>query len=257
YPLVHPSLPPQAPEEAKVIDFDTPYTLRAIAESGGSPGTNVPISYRTYSLRQFAENQDTPQNLLLLGNDLGIISTNSSGYADFSYIFNNSLYEQFDPNNYLDTAYILAAYNGFASYAVNAFIIFPQGYLSAITMNATSAYLPDPNNPGDFYNMYIIQKGLNYTISSILDESDPPTVSLVNKTVTYYLITQQQLQQIQGGGIDINDLTMIGNGRTNISGISSVSTLYYNTTAGTTTDIFESSAVDSVYAIGAQYGQHH
>lgn len=257
YPLVHPSLPPQAPEEAKVIDFDTPYTLRAIAESGGSPGTNVPISYRTYSLRQFAENQDTPQNLLLLGNDLGIISTNSSGYTDFSYIFNNSLYEQFDPNNYLDTAYILAAYNGFASYAVEAFIIFPQGYLSAITMNATSAYLPDPNNPGDFYNMYIIQKGLNYTISSILDESDPPTVSLVNKTVTYYLITQQQLQQVQGGGIDINDLTMIGNGRTNISGISSVSTLYYNTTAGTTTDIFESSAVDTVYAIGAQYGQNY
>lgn len=257
YPLAHPSLPPQAPEEAKVIDFDTPYTLRTIAESGGSPGTNIPISYRTYSLRQFDENQDNPQNLLYLGNDLGTISTNSSGYADFSYGFNNSLYEQFDPNNYLDTAYILAAYNGFAAYVVNAFIIVPQGYLSAITMNATVAYLPDPNNPGDFYNMYIIQKGLNYTISSTLYEDAPHTVTLENKTVTYYLITQQQLQQIQGGGIDINDLTRIGNGRTNTSGISRVSTIYYNATAGTTTDIFESSAADTVYAIGAQYGQNY
>ena len=133
----HPSLPPQAPDEAYMIDFSTDYTLRATATSGGTPGTNVPISYRTYTLQQFSDNVDSPESLLALGNDLGQADTDAFGEAELIYSVNNSDYVQFNMDNYMGTTYILAAYSGFAAYAITSFVIVPEGYLSSVSINAS------------------------------------------------------------------------------------------------------------------------
>ncbi len=248
----HPSLPPQAPDEAYMIDFSTDYTLRATATSGGSPGTNVPISYRTYTLQQFSDNIDTPANLLALGNDVGEAATDVLGEAELIYSFNASDYVQFDIDNYMGTTYILAAYSGFAAYAITSFAIVPEGYLSGVSINATQQVIP---STGLTESLYITQKGLNYEISSILYEDPGLLTVLPDRDVYYYVYTLSQLNTIINTGTFVPPEKELGNGTTDLFGVSRVYSL--NHTSPLREDLLDGLTTDQAYAIIANYGQNY
>lgn len=248
----HPSIPPGAPDEAYMIDFSTLYTLRATATSGGSPGTNVPISYRTYTLQQFADNVDTPQNLLVLGNDLGQAATDDFGEAELIYSFNASDYVQLDVNYYMATSYILAAFSGFSAYAVTSFAIVPEGYLDSVLVNATQQVIP---STGLTESLYIIQKGLNYEISSVLYEDMALTTVLQDRDVYYYIYTISQLNTMIITSTFVAPEIELGYNTTDPSGVSRVHSL--NHTSPLREDLLDGLTTDQAYALIANYGQNY
>ncbi len=248
----HPSIPPGAPDEAYMIDFSTLYTLRATATSGASPGTNVPISYRTYTLQQFSDNIDTPQNLLVLGNDLGQASTDDFGEAELIYSFNTSEYVQLDVNNYMATSYILAAFSGFSAYAATSFAIVPEGYLDSVLVNATQQVIP---STGLTESLYIIQKGLNYEISSVLYEDMALTTVLQDRDVYYFVYTLSQLNTMITTSTFVAPEIELGYNTTDPSGVSRVYSL--NHTSPLREDLLDGLTTDQAYALIANYGQNY
>ncbi|MCK4844089.1 MAG: transglutaminase domain-containing protein [Candidatus Heimdallarchaeota archaeon] len=248
----HPSLPPQAPDEAYMIDFSTDYTLRATATSGSNPGANVPISYRTYTLQQFSDNIDTPENLLALGNNIGETATDVFGEADLIYSFNASDYVQFDMDNYMGTTYILAAYSGFAAYAITSFVIVPEGYLSSVSINTTQQVIA---STGLTESLYIIQKGLNYEIWSTLYEEPELLTVLSDRDVYYYVYTLSQLNTIISTGTFVPPEKELGNGTTDPSGVSRVYSI--NHTSPVREDLLDGLTTDQAYVIVANYGQNY
>lgn len=249
-------LPTQTIEgnEVYLADNDISYTIQAyVSDDSGGVG-NVPVSFRAYTVNQLDQILAGQQSLTDVGDFIGTTNTNSSGYATIAKSFNVSAYPIFDLQNPDATSFVILAMTSLTSMDYKGFIIFPVGYIKPLEINATRQSLPNPQNPLESFDYYILQKGFTYNISCYLYEDEAYTKPLVGRNVTYYMLTEDQLQELQTtGNIDITTLTKIGVGKTNSEGFSYVTT--YNESSGE--DIFASLSLNTTYVVAAQYGQSY
>ena len=188
---------------------------------------------------------------MAIADDLGSASTfGIFGRAEVYPTFNNTAYPTFNPSDPESTTFIVIAFVSFSSFNGTGFIVLPEGYLSTVSMNATQQLLPSPENPAESYNYYIVQKGFTYSISTTLYQDVAHTTTLSGRYVSYYILTADELQQLQLGVIGPEDVTKIGDDDTNLAG---VSTVYSN---NGTTDYF-ALPEDITYFIVANYGQNY
>ncbi|MHA1778629.1 MAG: hypothetical protein ACTSYN_03565 [Candidatus Heimdallarchaeaceae archaeon] len=237
-----------------LADNDVTYTLQAYVSNDGEAVPNVPITFRIYTAEQLQQIQAGQTDYASVGDYIGIATTNSSGYASLTKSFNTTAYPLFDLQNPDTTSFVLLGMASLTSIDYKGFIILPVGYLTYLSMNATKQTLPNPQNPLETFDYYILQPGWQYNVSCYLYKEETLTTPLVSRTVTYYLLTQQQLQQLQTTGeIDFQSLTKIGVGKTDATGFSSVNTI--NTTTGE--DCLQDLSLNTTYVIAAQYGQSY
>ncbi len=240
---------------AYLIDYGVSYNIAVHVTRNSQPVPNTPVVLKTYTTSEIKSGAST--SLLSGGKALSSqpISSNASGIAVLKYTFTADNYSVLDFSNEEGTSYVLVAMNGLTNIDAKAFAIFPRGYLSSVKINASAQTIPNPQNPTESQNYYLIQQGWRYELSSVLYKSGPPgTDPLSNRVVTYYLLTPTQLQAIQGGAaIDPSQFTKIGEVKTDASGNSSVSSV--NST--THTDYFTGLQVNTTYAVIAVYGMNY
>ncbi|MHA1417462.1 MAG: hypothetical protein ACTSVO_02450 [Candidatus Heimdallarchaeaceae archaeon] len=236
-------------DEVYVID-NLQYVVRADVSSEGSPVDGAQVNFKAVSSADFQTYQTDPAQLLSIADDLGIDVSNVIGRAEVYPTFNSTAYPLFDPSDPDSTTYLIFAFVSFTSMNGTGFIILPEGYLSTVSMNATQQLLPSPEDPATFYNYYIAQKGFTYAISTTLYEDVGHTTVLSGRYVSYYILTADELQQLQLGLIGPNDVTKIGDALTTAGGVSTV------LSNNGTTDYF-ALPEDTTYFLVANYGQNY
>jgi len=250
YPTYN-SLPTQVSGSDEVYVLDNlQYVVRADVSSDGSPEAGVIVNFRAITSADYQTYQSNPVQLLAIADNLGAETTIASGRAEVYPTFNSTAYPVFNPSDPDSTTYIIFAFVSFTSLNGTGFIILPEGYLTSISMNATSQYLPSPEDPGTFYNYYIAQRGFTYSLSSTLYAEPGFITPLAGRYVSYYILTADELQQLQLGIIGPEDVTKIGDGLTNGGG---TSTVYSNDGI---TDYF-ALPEDTTYYLVANYGQNY
>lgn len=245
------SLPTQTvgSEEVYVLD-NLQYVVRADIEEDGTPAENVVVNFRAVTAAQYQTYGTNPTQLLAVADDLGEASTNVIGRAEVYPTFNSTAYPTYNPSDPDSTTYIIFAFVSFTSLNATGFVILPEGYLTAPALNATTQYLPSPEDPGTYYNYYIAQRGFIYSISTTLYEEPALITPLSGRYVSYYILTADELQQLQLGIIGPEDVTKIGDALTNAGGTSTV----YSDDGST--DYF-ALPEDTTYFIVANYGQNY
>ncbi len=250
YPTYN-SLPTQTvgSEEVYILD-NLQYVVRADVDSEGSPAVGAMVNFKTVTAADYQTYQTNPSQLLAIADDLGQQATNGIGRAEVYPTFNSTAYPLYNPSDPDSTTYIVFAFISFTSLNATGFIILPEGYLTTVSMNATSQYLPSPEDPGTFYDYYIVQRGFTYSISTTLYAEPGLITPLTGRYVSYYVLTADELQQLQLGIIGPEDVTKIGDGLTNGGG---TSTVYSNDGM---TDYF-ALPEDTTYFLVANYGQNY
>ena len=245
------SLPTQTvgSDEVYVLD-NLQYVVRADISSDGSPVDGAQVNFKAVSSADFQTYQSDPSQLLSIADDLGTAGSNVIGRAEVYPTFNSTAYPSFNPSDPDSTTFIVFAYVSITSMNGTGFIILPEGYLSAVSMNATQQLLPSPENPAMFYYYYIAQKGFTYSISTTLYEDVGHTTPLDGRYVSYYILTADELQQLQLGLIGPDDVTKIGDALTNAGGASTI--LSNNGTVD-----FFALPEDTTYFLVANYGQNY
>ncbi|MBY9001191.1 MAG: hypothetical protein KGD64_09775 [Candidatus Heimdallarchaeota archaeon] len=240
-------------DEVYVID-NLQYVVRAdIINDNSDDEEGVLVNFKAVSAADYQTYQSNPTQLLSVADDLGAdysSDAGSFGRAEVFPTFNSTAYPTFNPSDPDSTTYIVFAFVSFTSLNATGFIILPEGYLSSVSMNATQQVLPSPENPAESYNYLIAQKGFMYAISTTLYEDVAHTTVLSGRYVSYYILTADELQQLQLGLIGPEDVTKIGDGLTNLGGSS---TVYSN---DGTTDYF-ALPEDTTYFLVANYGQNY
>ena len=238
-------------QDVYVIDNYVDIDLRAHVSSSGTDVEGATVTFETITSADLQTYQSDPGQLLSIARDLGTAVTNAFGLAILTRSFDHVNYTQFNPSDPQGTSYVLFAYVSLASMNGTGFIVLPEGYLTSVAMNATIQALPDPPYPeGDYY---IAQKGRVYQISTILYEDAGHTTPLVNRLVSYYILTDSELQDLLLGLIGPQDLTQLGQDFTDVNGNSTIYS--YNTT--TDTNHFAGLTDNTTYFIVASYGQNY
>ena len=246
------SLIPQDPgvgEEVYVIDNYVDYTLRATVTSDGAPVVGSSVQFATISVEDYQTAQSNPAQLFTLTRELGSDTTDGFGYATINYNFDHVNYTELNLADQDATSYILIAYITLASLGGTGFVVMPEGYLSAVYLNTTKQVLPNPQNITESYDYYIVQKGRNYLISTILYEDAAHTTVLDNRIVSYYVLTQDDLTELLYGILDPQVLldNKIGESLTDALGNSTLDT----------NDTFDSLLTDTTYFVAASYGVNY
>ncbi|MHA1302838.1 MAG: transglutaminase domain-containing protein [Candidatus Heimdallarchaeaceae archaeon] len=240
---------------AYLVDYGINYTIAVNVTRSGSPASGVPITLKSYKASEVQGGYDT--SLLSSGTEIvsSPIVTNESGVATYSYVFTQDNYSILDFSNQAETSYFMVALNGLTNFDAKGIAIFPTGYLTDVVLNASVQNIPNPQNPAEIMHYYLIQQGWKYEMYSLLYRDGPPgNDPLANRTVTYYLLTPEQLQEIQGGAaIDPSQFTEIGQAKTDSIGNSSV----LSVNATTSVDYFASLTVNTTYAVVALYGLNY
>jgi len=241
-------------ENVYMVDYGTDYLFRAIVtDSSVQPVEGATVTFKTLTLQDYNNYFTNPIELFARARDVGTAATNSSGYAELSTDLNPVYYPMYVPNDN-STVFALIAYVTFSSMEATGFIVVPDGYLTEVNINANKQLMVNPYPPpvaiADFY---ILQKGVNYTISTILYEEMAHITPLSNRLVTYYILDDPQMQSIIANPANIFTVTPHGEKSvlTNITGGSAVATL----SAGF--DFFENCSVSTTYYIIARYGQNY
>ncbi len=246
------SVIPQDPgtgEEVYVIDNYVDYTLRAEVTSDGAPVEGATVQFETISVADYQATQSNPALLLSTTRELGSDATDAFGFATINYNFDHVNYTELNFADQEATSYVLLAYISLASLGGAGFVVMPEGYLSAVYMNTTKQVLPNPQNITESYDYYIVQKGRNYQISTILYEDAAHTTVLADRVVSYYVLTQDDLTELLFGILDPQVLidNKIGEAFTDVLGNSTLST----------NDTFDSLLTDTTYFVAASYGANY
>ncbi|MHA1115280.1 MAG: transglutaminase domain-containing protein [Candidatus Heimdallarchaeaceae archaeon] len=238
--------------EIYLVDHGVTYTIQVSATRSGNPSENVPITLKSYSASELQGGFST--SILSGGIEISQqpIVTDASGVATLTYEFTPENYSTFDLADQTGTTYFIVALNGLNSYSAKGIAIFPSGYLTDVVLNASKQTIPNPQNLAETKTYYLIQQGWKYEMFSYLYKEGPPgTDPLENRTVNYYLLTPEQLQDIiNGASIDPTQFTLIGSATTDPDGNSSV----FSVNETTQVDYFTSLTVNTTYAILAVYG---
>lgn len=239
-------------QDVYIIDNYVDYNIRATVTSEGSPVIGASVKFETITVADFQTYQSNPSQLLSVARDIGTEVTDIFGFALLNYNFDHINYLEFNPTNPDATTYLILAYVSLVSLDAASFVVLPVGYLSSLSMNTTKQTLPNPQNPLESFDYYIVQKGRNYRISSILYEDEVFTTPLNNRLVTYYVLTQNELSELLLGLIGPQDLTKIGEDMTDSFGNSTV----YSVNQTTSIDSFGPLFDNTTYFVAAVYGQN-
>ncbi|MHA1396662.1 MAG: transglutaminase-like domain-containing protein [Candidatus Heimdallarchaeaceae archaeon] len=240
-------------EDVYVTDYGVDYSIRATVTREGSPVDGVRVNFKTISVADLQTYQSNPGQLLSVATNIGSATSNSFGYALIHKTLSSANYSEFNPANPDATTYVILGFVSLSSYGGASFIVLPTGFLSSVSINTTKQTLPNPQNPLETFDYYIVQKGRNYQMSTILYEDSAHTTALSGRNVTYYILTQDELSQLLLGTLNPTDLTVIGFDITDSNGNSTI----YSVNPVTHVDAFASLTLDTTYFIVANYGQNY
>ena len=246
------SVIPQDPgtgEEVYVIDNYVDYSLRAEVTSEGAPVVGASVQFETISVADYQAAASNPSLLLTATRALGSDVTDGFGFATITYNFDHVNYTELNFADQEATSYVLLAYISLASLGGAGFVVMPEGYLSAVYLNTTKQVLTNPQNISESYDYYIVQKGRNYQISTILYEDAAHTGVLASRVVSYYVLTQDDLTELLYGILDPQVLLDNKIGEAITDGLGN-STLQTN-------DTFDSLLTDTTYFVAASYGANY
>ncbi|MHA1199149.1 MAG: hypothetical protein ACTSQF_07350 [Candidatus Heimdallarchaeaceae archaeon] len=235
-----------------VTDYATPYTFRAVVSSESVPVDGVTVTFKTLTLEDYFTYQHNPILLLLHTRDVGTNVT-IAGVAEWVTELNPIHYPMYVPGDN-STIFALLAYASLLSANATGFIVAPDGYLSNIFIDANKQIMLNPYPPPvGFGQFYIMQRGVNYTISTNLYDEIAHVTPLPNRLVTYYILDDPQMQAIIADPMNLMSITPWGqaNAFTNSTGGSAVATQ----SAGF--NFFENCSVSTTYYIVARYGQNY
>ena len=233
-------------KEAYIID-NTQYVVRATISAEGTPEEGVLVNFRAISSLGYELYGDDPTTLLANSDNLGSATTNILGYADIFPEFNETYYPVFDPGNETGTTFIIYAYVSFTSLNATAFVVLPEGYLSAVTLDADQDTVTYEAIP---YNAYIVQIGFIYTITSTLYEEPAHLTPVSDRTVSYYIMSDDDYDLLLDNLTNYDELELIGRGVTNLGGVSSV------LSNDTEVDHFAQTP-NQIYYVVASFGQNY
>jgi hypothetical protein len=247
------SVIPQDPgvgEEVYVIDNYVDYTLRATVTSEGSPVIGASVQFATMSVADYQIAASNPAQLFDLTRELGSDISDGFGHASIIYNFDHVNYTELNFADQDATSYVLLGYVSLASMGGAGFVVMPEGYLSAVAMNTSKQVLPNPQNITESYDYYIVQKGRNYQISTILYEDVAHTTVLADRIVNYYILTQDDLTELIFGILDPQILldNKIGEVFTDAFG---------NSTLHTNASVYDTLLTDTTYFVAASYGANY
>ncbi|MCG3256653.1 MAG: hypothetical protein KAU62_11225, partial [Candidatus Heimdallarchaeota archaeon] len=125
-----------------------------------------------------------------------------------------------------------------------------------ISINATKETLSNPSPPpvGTF-NLFLIQKGVQYQISTELFEFSNLTSPLEGRLVTYYILDENEKNDLLLGTLDPATLRVIGSNYTDSNGNSSVYTMQGTTNILST--LTPPVTAGAAYYIAALFGQNY
>lgn len=239
-------------ETVYVTDYATNYTFRAVVSDASGPVDGATVTFKTLTLEDYYNYQSNPVQLLAVARDIGTAGT-VAGVAELYTELNPILYPMYVPGDN-STVFALMAYVSLLSTNATGFIVAPEGYLTDIYIDANKQIMLNPYPPpvgvADFY---IMQRGVNYTISTILYEEVTHVTPLPDRLVTYYILDDPQMQAIIADPMNLMSITPWGqaNAYTNSTGGSAVATQ----SAGFS--FFENCSVSTTYYIVARYGQNY
>ncbi len=243
-------------EDVYLTDYTNNYTLRATVsdETGSVEGATV--NFATVTVAQLQTYSTNPAVLLSVANNLGTAISVVGGVAELYTEWNPLSYSVYNPSNPGGTAYVLLAYVTLLSTNYTGFVIIPTGYLTGISINATKDTLPNPSPPpvGTF-DLFLMQKGVQYQISTELFEFADLTSPLEGRLVTYYILDENEKNDLLLGTLDPATLRVIGTASTDSNGNSSVYTMQGTTNVLST--LTPTVTVGAAYYIAALFGQNY
>jgi hypothetical protein len=243
-------------EDVYLTDYAKTYTLRATVsdETGFVEGSTV--NFATVTVAQLQTYSTNPAGLLSVANNLGTAVSVAGGVAELYTEWNPVQYTVYNPSNPGGTAYVLLAYVTLLSTNYTGFVIIPTGYLTGISINAAKDTLPNPSPPPvGVFDLFLMQKGVQYQISTELFEFANLTSPLDGRLVTYYILDENEKNDLLLGTLDPATLRIIGSAYTNSTGNSSVYTMQGTTNVLST--LTPPVTVGAAYYIAALYGQNY
>ena len=239
-------------ERVYVTDYGVNYTFRAVVNDINGPVDGATVTFRTLTLEDYYNFQTNPTALLSQSELVGTAPA-IAGIAELYRVLDPLLYPMYIPGDN-STVFALMAYVSLLSLNATGFIVAPDGYLTDVYINANKQIMTNPYPPpvgvADFY---ILQRGVNYTISTILYEDAAHTTILYSRLVTYYVLDDPQMQSIIADPVNLLSITPYAEATaiTNSTGGSAVATQRSGY------DFFENCTVSTTYYIVARYGQNY
>ncbi len=238
-------------QDVYLLDYGINYTVQATTTQGNESVEGTMLTFESFTTSTVENTQD-PTTLIGNGVEIGVGSarSDSSGHAIVYHVFNSS-FETLNLADPSSTSYVIFAYTGL-SYDVAPIAIFPKGYLTDVSFNASKQSLPDPNNPLETYDYYLIQKDWRYSMSTFVYEDETETTPLTNRSITFYLLTSNELQQVQAGTLtDFSQLNSIGSTLTDNQGNATITNFHEGS------DAFGDLSINTGYAVAASYGANY
>ncbi|MCG3258906.1 MAG: hypothetical protein H7644_04115 [Candidatus Heimdallarchaeota archaeon] len=243
-------------EDVYLTDYAKNYTLRATVsdETGFVEGATV--NFATVTVVQLQTYSTNPAGLLSVANNLGTAISVVGGVAELYTEWDPLSYNVYNPSNPGGTAYVLLAYVTLLSTNYTGFVVIPTGYLSIISINSTIDVGLDPSPPpAGLQIYYLIQKGVQYQISTELFEDPAHTTPLDGRLVTYYILDENEKTDLLLGTLDPATLRVLGTEFTDPAGNSSVYTMQGSTNIFST--LTPPVPVGDIYYLVASYGQNY
>ncbi len=235
-----------------VTDYATNYTFRAVVSDVNGPVDGATVTFKTLTLEDYYAYQANPILLLTSARDVGTAAT-VGGVAELYTELDPIAYPMYVPNDN-STVFALLGYVTFLSMNATGFIVAPDGYLTNVYIDTNKQLMVNPYPPPiGIADFYILQRGVNYTISTNLYGEITHTTPLPNRLVTYYILDDPQLQLIIADPLNLLSITPYGEALafTNSTGGSAVATL------STGFNFFENCSVSTTYYVVARYGQNY
>ncbi len=239
-----------------INDYGRNYTLRATVSDDTGLVEGATVNYATVTAGQLQTYQTNPAALLAVANNIGTAITDVSGVAELYSVWNPLVYDIYNPSNPLGTAYVLLAYVTLLSTNYTGFIIVPTGYLTGVSINATQETIPNPSPPPvGVFDLFLVQRGVQYQISTELFEDENLTIPLEGRLVTYYILDENEKNDLLLGTLDPATLRVLGQELTDSNGNTTINTMQGSTSIFST--LTPQVTPGAVYYIAAIFGQNY
>jgi hypothetical protein len=243
-------------EDVYVTDYGRNYTLRATVSDDTGLVDGATVNYATVTVSQLQTYASNPAALLAVAQSLGSAITNVAGVAELYTVWNPLVYDVYNPSNPGGTAYVLLAYVTLVSTNYTGFVIVPTGYLTGISINATQETIPNPSPPPvGVFDLFLVQKGVQYQISTELFEDAALTIPLEGRMVTYYILDENEKNDLLLGTLDPATLRVLGQELTDSNGNTTIYTMQGTTSIFST--LTPQVTPGAVYYIAAIFGQNY
>ncbi|OLS33291.1 MAG: hypothetical protein HeimAB125_00130 [Candidatus Heimdallarchaeota archaeon AB_125] len=243
-------------QDVYFTDYGRNYTLRATVTDDTGLVEGATVNYATVTAGQLQTYASNPAALLAVASSLGSAVTNVIGVAEFYTTWNPLMYDVYNPSNPGGTVYVLLAYVTLVSTNYTGFVLVPTGYLSGVSINATVETIPNPSPPPiGVFDLYLVQRGVQYQISTELFQYDNLTSPLEGRLVTYYILDENEKNDLLLGTLDPATLRILGQELTDVNGNTTIHTMQGSTSIFST--LTPQVTPGAVYYIAAIFGQNY